>query len=122
MSKMMKVIAILLVIAAVVFVAGCANKAPATENNTTPATTVTTAETPTVTPTEVVPAENETTDESEVTPAENVTTNESVVSPAENVTANVTENVTQVPTGGAPKSHNQRVIDLAKARTAANTT
>ena len=121
MSKMMKVIAMLLVIAAVVFVAGCANKAPATENNTTPATTVTTAETPTVTPTEVVAAENETTNEL-VTPAENVTTNESVVSPAENVTANVTENVTQVPTGGAPKSHNQRVIDLAKARTAANTT
>ena len=38
MSKMLKVIAMLLIIAAVVFVAGCANKeAPAAENNTAPA-------------------------------------------------------------------------------------
>jgi len=37
-------------------------------------------------------------------------------------TTNVTENVTQAPTGAAPKSHNQRIMDLAKARTAANTT
>jgi len=115
MNKTMKVIAMLFVINTVVFVAGCAKKAPTTENNTTPATTATTAETPVVTPTEVTPVN--TTNETVVAPAENTTTNVT-----ENVTTNVTENVTQAPAGGAVKSHNQRVMELAKARTASNTT
>ena len=111
MSKMLKAIAMLLVIAAVVFAAGCANKAPATENNTTPA------------------APAQTTNASAVTPAE---TNASAVTPAEtpvvvinttetNNTGNITENNTSVVSPAAPTgthvSNAQRKLDLAKNRT-----
>jgi PBP1b-binding outer membrane lipoprotein LpoB len=87
MSKMLKIIALLLVIAAVVFVAGCAGKTPTPINNSTVApeqvtpVATTPVETPAKTPT-VTPAE---------TPAE--TTNYT-----ENVTANITSSTPAVPT------------------------
>jgi hypothetical protein len=94
MSKMLKTIALLLVIAAVVSAAGCAGKTPTPANNSTVApehvATATPAETPAVTPAE--------------TPA--VTNNAT-----ENVTENTTsQNVTHM-------SNAQRKMALAQNRT-----
>jgi len=82
MSKILNALAMLLVIAAIVFASGCANQSTNTQNASTavtptetPATEVTTAETPSENVTE--------------TPTENVTE-----APTENMTATPTENVT----------------------------
>ena len=90
MSKMSKVIAMILIIAAVVFVAGCANKeAPAPANNTT---TVNTEET---NKSVVTSAENNT---SAGMPAEtNVSTVTTETNTTDtNITGNITENNTSV--------------------------
>jgi inhibitor of cysteine peptidase len=101
MSKMSKVIAMILIIAAVVFVAGCANKeAPAPANNTT---TVNTEETnksvvisegnntsagmPAETPAVVI---NTTETNTTVNTTENITTN-NTSAPAVNATENITK-------------------------------
>lgn len=84
MSKIFKTMALLLVLAAVVFAAGCANKTSNTENSSV---TVTPAETPvsTVTPTE--------------TPVSAVTSTE-----INNSTANSTENITSSVTVTTPEN------------------
>lgn len=90
MSKMSKAIAMILIVAAVVFAAGCANKSSNTNNisvQTTPATVVTTAETNNTT--EVAQTE---------TPATEVTSAE-----ANNNTENITENNTSSVTSITPE-------------------
>lgn len=83
MSKMSKAIAMILIIAAVVFVAGCANKeAPAPANNTTPAPAETNKS-------EVISAENNT---SAGMPAE--TPAVAINATETNKTENITENNT----------------------------
>jgi hypothetical protein len=104
MSKILKAMALLLILTAVVFAAGCANKTSNTSNSSaavtpaeTPVSTVTPAETPVST---VTPAE---TPVSTVTPTE---TPASVVTSTEtnNSTANTTENITPSVTVTTPEN------------------
>jgi inhibitor of cysteine peptidase len=110
MEKMLKITAMIFVIAAVVFAAGCAGKTNTGEENKaseTPASAVTPAstETPASAVTPVVPTENVT---------ENLTENvtENVM---ENATANVTEKTT-APTG-TRISNAQRKLLIAQNHT-----
>lgn len=94
MNKMFKAMAMLLVITAVVFAAGCSSPQAPAENKTTPA-----------------PTENKTTpaETTNVTPATTAETTGPVVIPAAtnetaNVTENVSENVTENATASAAKN------------------
>lgn len=103
MNKMLKAMAMLLVIAAVVFAAGCSSPKPAAENNTTPA-----------------PVENKTipAETTNVTPATTAETTAPVIIPAAtNETANVTENVSApAATNVTHVSNTLRKQQLAKER------
>ena len=117
MSKMLKVVAMLLVIAAVVFAAGCSsNKAPAAENKTTPAAPAVTNESA------VAPAANTTT---EVMPAEN---NTSAIAPAVNTTSEVmpAENNTSTSAAGAANmgkaARNKALIESHQSNVTTNST
>jgi len=117
MSKILKAIAMLLVIAAVVFAAGCANKAATPANGSNASATVTPAGTPTI---EVTPSETpvETTNNTENV-TENVTENAT-----ENVTENMAENNTSTPaaSGAVHLSTAARHAALIKSQQQANST
>ncbi|HEY3362035.1 MAG TPA: hypothetical protein VGK06_09510 [Methanosarcina sp.] len=101
MRKTLKIVVMLLVVAAVVFAAGCAGKTNTAENQTKEVSNQTTpAETPTTTP------------EVATTPAETPATTSEIIS---NTTQNITGNATAQT--GTHMSNAQRKLAIAKNHT-----